>query len=587
MKQNIFSKLLTTYLVIILITLLVVGLFLTQLFQTYFYDARERELSLKGQQVSEIFSNMILGLQDPRISDDLLFALRRFMDAEVHLMAKDMLLLASSAGFDEAGMRLTDDELGLVLNGQVVSKRSFHQETREQMLTVVVPIFAMNDVWGGIFLNAPLTGISATVAQVRNMIAYAALAATILAMIVGFYMSKSISQPLQLMNRAALEVAGGNYQQQVEVASLDEVGQLARTFNYMSATLQQTVEALSHEKAKLENIMLSMNEGVLAIDRQGQVILANFQAKLLLQFQEEDLAGKEIHALFQDEGMPQLFMHVIATSETASTEYHLPDGKILFLQIAPLRRAGRTWGAVGILQDVTEVRRLEQMRRDFVANVSHELRTPMTSIQGFVEALLDGLAEDKDSQNRYLNIILDETVRLNSLVNDLLDLSQLEARQVSWPMEEVLLEPLFEQVTAKLQPQLEKQNLTVEIKVAENLPPVVGNRDRIQQVLINLLGNAVSFTPAGGKITLSASPSAEMVRISVSDTGVGIPPEEQEKIWGRFHKVDKARTRRFGGTGLGLSIVKQIVETHGGTVGLESIPGQGSTFHLTLNKKYT
>ncbi len=194
------------------------------------------------------------------------------------------------------------------------------------------------------------------------------------------------------------------------------------------------------------------------------------------------------------------------------------------------------------------------------------------------------MAEDKESQNRYLNIILDETVRLNSLVNDLLDLSQLEARQVSWPMEEVAVRPLFEQVAAKFQPQLERQNLTLEIKVDGDLPAVLGNKDRIQQVLINLLGNAVSFTPAGGKITLAAVPAAEMVRLSVSDTGVGIPPEEQEKIWGRFHKVDKARTRRFGGTGLGLSIVKQIVETHGGTVGLESVPGQGSTFHLTLNK---
>lgn len=584
MKSSIFSKLLTTYLVIILVTLFVVGLFLTQLFQTYFYDARERELSLKGQQLAEILSNMILGLQEPGISDDLLFALQSFMDAEVHLMSRNLLVLTTGAGFEAEGLRLTDEELGLVLGGQVVSKRVFHQTTREQMVTVVVPIFVMKQVWGGIFLNAPLTGISATVAQVRNMIAYSALTATVLAMIVGLFMSKSISQPLQLMNRAALEVAGGNYQQQVEVTSFDEVGQLAQTFNYMSATLQQTVVALSHEKAKLENIMLSMNEGVFAIDRQGVVILANPQAKLLLQLQEENLTGKEIYALLPDEGMSDLFMDVITASEVASAEYSLADGKRLFLQIAPLRRTDRTWGAVGILQDVTEVRRLEQMRRDFVANVSHELRTPMTSIQGFVEALLDGLAEDKNSQNRYLNIILDETMRLNCLVNDLLDLSQLESRQSSWPMEEVELKSLFERVVAKLQPQLEKQNLAVEIQMAENLPPVMGNRDRIQQVLINLLDNAVSFTPAGGKITIAANHAAELVRISISDTGVGIPLDEQEKIWERFHKVDKARTRRFGGTGLGLSIVKQIVETHGGTVALESVPGQGSTFHLTLCK---
>lgn len=583
MKSNIFSKLLTTYLVIILITLLVVGLFLTQLFQNYFYNARERELSLKGQQVSGIFSNMILGVQDPRITDDLLFALRSFMDADVHLMPREMLLLASCRGFEEAGLGLTDTELGQVLSGEVVSKRGFHEQSRQQMVTVAVPIFAMNEVWGGIFLNAPLTGISAAVGQVRVMIMYAALTATALAMFVGFFMSKSISLPLQQMNRAALEVAGGNYQQQVEVTSSDEVGQLAQTFNYMSSTLQHTVEALSHEKAKLENIMVSMNEGVIAVDRQGQVILANPQAKLLLQIYE-DPTGKDIFSLLPDEGMPALIGDVINTNENASEEYQLPDGKILSLRIAPLRRGNRTWGAVGILQDVTEIRQLEQMRRDFVANVSHELRTPMTSIQGFVEALLDGLAEDKDSQNRYLHVILDETVRLNRLVSDLLDLSRLETRQVSWPLETVALPPLFELVTGKMQLQLDKQNLSVQIITPENLAPVSGNRDRIQQVLINLLGNAVSFTPPGGRIVLSAEDAGHEVRISVSDNGVGIPPEEQEKIWERFHKVDKARTRRFGGTGLGLSIVKQIVDAHGGTVDLESTPGQGSTFTFTLKK---
>ena len=584
MKSNIFSKLLTTYLVIILITLLVVSLFLTQLFQTYFFNARENELLAKGEQVSGIFANDMLGLQDPRVTNYLLLTLRGFLDAEVHYFPRDMMLLSSCPGFDDAGLRLTDEELGSVLSGHSVSKRGFHQDTNEQMVMVAVPTVVMNDVVGGIFLNAPLTGISSALRQVRQMIVYAATLATMLAMIVGFFMSKSISLPLQQMNRAALEVAGGNYHQQVEVSSTDEVGQLAHTFNYMSSTLQQTVEALSHEKAKLENIMLSMNEGVIAIDRNGMVILANTQARLLLKLNETDLPGKEIDSLLPQAEMRELFMNVIDSNEINAAEYLVFGGKILSLQIAPLHRGDQNWGAVGILQDVTEVRHLEQMRRDFVANVSHELRTPMTSIQGFVEALLDGLAEDKESQNRYLNVILEETVRLNRLVTDLLDLSRLEKGQVSWPMESIQLQPLFADVVAKLHPQLIKQELAVDIENTDDLITVAGNRDRIQQVLINLLGNAVAFTPPGGKITLSAKDLGDMVEVRVSDTGVGIAPDEQDKIWDRFHKVDKARTRSLGGTGLGLSIVKQIIDAHGGDVDLESSPGKGSTFYFTLKK---
>ena len=583
MKSNIFSKLLTTYLVIILITLLVVGLFLTQLFQNYFFNARERELLTKGSQISAINTNLMLGFLDPRITRDLMFSLEQFLDAQVILVLREDLLFASCANFNPNGLTLDTDELSTILRGEPVRKRGFLEGTREQMVTVAVPAVIMNEVVGAVFLNAPLTGITDTMAQVRVLIVYAALGATFLAMIVGFYMSKSISHPLQQMNRAALEVAGGNFQQQVEVTSSDEVGQLAQTFNYMSSTLHQTVEALSHEKAKLENIMLSMNEGVMAIDLQGTVLLANPQAKLLLNLQQ-DITGQELTTLLPQPEMTELFMDVIATSEPAYGEYTVYGGKILFVQVAPLRRSDKVWGAVGILQDVTDVRHLEQMRRDFVANVSHELRTPMTSIQGFVEALLDGLADDKESQDRYLNVILEETVRLNRLVSDLLDLSRLETRQISWPMETVRLQPLMSQVITQLEPQFEKQNLTAEINAPDDLPAVLGNRDRIMQVLINLLGNAISFTPSGGKITVSAQEDESFVRILVTDTGVGIPLEEQDKIWQRFHKVDKARTRSLGGTGLGLSIVKQIVDAHGGEVGLESIPGKGATFYFTLKK---
>lgn len=584
MKSNIFSKLLSTYLVIILVTLLVVGLFLAQLFQNYYYNVRQRELVIKGQEISVILTNYMLGFQDRRTTDDLLFLLDRFLDARVVPVDRNTLLLASCPGFSEIGLTLTTEELDALLHGEIIAKRGYHQASRQQLVSVAVPMWILDEVVGAVFLHAPITGITGTIVQVRLLILYAALAATILSTMIGFYLSKSISRPLQQMNRAALEVAGGNYCQQVEVTSSDEVGQLALAFNYMSATLQQTVDALSQEKNKLENIMLSMNEGVIAIDGDMNVILVNPQAKRLLGLPGADPEGMKVGQVLPQEGMEKLFLEVIFARAAKVAEFIMPDGKILSLHVAPLRRQENEWGAVGIIQDVTDVRRLEQMRREFVANVSHELRTPMTSIQGFVEALLDGMAEDRESQEKYLRVILDETVRLNRLVSDLLDLSRLETGQVKWPMEPVLPAPLLDQVITKLLPQLEKNQLEVKTDFARDLPQVLGNRDRIQQVLINLLGNAIAFTPAGGKITVSAREEGQFLQISVSDTGPGIPLAEQEKVWERFHRVDKARARSTGGTGLGLAIVKQIVEAHGGKVGLSSVQGQGSTFYFTLKK---
>jgi two-component system sensor histidine kinase ResE len=581
-KTSIFSKLLSSYLVIILITLLAVGFLLSQLFQNYYYNARQTELIVKGEAVAAIFVNYMLGFQDNPAAGDLLFLLDRFLDARVVPVDRNTLLLASCPGFHEFGLPLTGEELETVLNGQAVSKRGWHQEQGLQMVTVAVPMFIFEDVVGAVFLHAPLTGIAGTATSVRTLIFYAALAATVLSTIVGLHMSKSISSPLQQISRAALGVARGKYGRQAEVTTNDEVGQLASSFNYMSTTLKETVDALSEEKTKLENIMLSMYEGVIAIDDHGLIIMANPQARVLLGLDGEDLTGKSIDGVLPLPEMAELFRETAGGQVSESAEFTLSRGNILSFHVSPPRAPGRTFGAVGVLQDVTEIRRLEHMRRDFVANVSHELRTPMTSIQGFVEALLDGLAEDRESEERYLNVILDETVRLNRLVNDLLDLSGLETGITRWPVEAVPLAPLFTEVIAKLQPQLDKLSLTADIHCPGDLPRIIGNRDRIQQVLINLLDNAISFTPPGGRITLAAEPEGASVKISVTDTGMGIHPAEQDKIWDRFHKVDRSRARGAGGTGLGLSIVRQIVEAHGGEVGLTSQPGNGSTFYFTL-----
>ncbi len=583
MIKQIFTKLLLTYIAIILVTLLVVGVFLSQLFQNYYFSAREKELVIKGQEISNVMVSYMLGFQDEKTTNDLLLAMDKFLDARVIPMDRQTLLYQACAGFEDLGIQMQHKEIDSLLAGEVVVRASDHPIFEDQMLTVAVPMTIMDEVVGGIFLSASMSALSDTIAQVQRLILLAALAAIFLSTTIAFYLSKSISQPLQQMNKVALEISKGNFSQQVEVTTSDEVGQLAETFNYMAANLDNTIEALSQEKNKIENIMVSMTEGVIALDPQERLILVNPQARILLGLESKSIRDMDINEALKEQALVEFFREPIKSGQIQTKEFVLPDETILRVQVSPLKKnRKKIWGVVGVLQDVTEIRQLEQMRRDFVANVSHELRTPLTSIQGFVEALIDGLAEDKESEQRYLNVIREESLRLSRLINDLLDLTRLEKGKEKISPAPLSVVETVDSVITRFLPQVNHNKLQVIKDLPQDLPLALGDRDRIEQVLINLLNNAINFTPEGKKVTIKGRQVDDMIQLSIIDEGVGIPESEQVKIWERFHKVEKSRTRAIGGTGLGLAIVKQIVEAHGGTVSLSSVPEEGSVFTFTL-----
>ncbi|WP_366923330.1 cell wall metabolism sensor histidine kinase WalK [Metallumcola ferriviriculae] len=466
--RSIFGKLMTTYLVVILITVLVLGILFSQLFQNFYLHERKQALLEAGQRINSILLNYRQG----QISWDqvsyVIHGIDRSMNAEIWLVDSEGRVYLDSRPGEEQWFsnHLGAEDMARVLRANVVTRTGFFGNRFDvAVISVGIPLFLEDEVAGAIFLHSPIYGIESTLQQVNRLILIAAIITSIFAVLIGYFMSRRISSPLQEISHAALQMADGDFNKQVTVNSEDEIGRLAESFNYMAQQLQQ----------------------------------------------------------------------------------------------------------------------LEDMRREFIANVSHELRSPLTSIKGFVSGMLDGTINGSD-QHRYLQIVSSETNRLSRLVNDLLDLARIEAGKVELSWQRVELNRLLRGVILKFIPRVEEKQLEVSLDTKEDEVWVTTDPDRLEQIIVNLLDNALRFTPSGKSITVAVESKAEKILISVEDEGTGIPPEQLKDIWERFHKADKARTRSKGGTGLGLAIVKKLVQAMDETITVESEQGQGSRFTFTVSK---
>lgn len=580
MPKTLLGKLFASYVVVVAVTLAVIGVLLPRLFSDYFLSAREAELVRKGEEIARAMAALGEGeLRPPEQA--WLQAMDRFLDARLLLVGADGLILASTSGRAPRGTRISAAEAGALLRGSVVKKRGFDPRFGEPMVSVAIPLEIRGQPAGGVILSTPVAGLSATVQAVRRLLMYAAGGALVTAAAAGYVLSRSISRPVQEMSRAAVEMAKGNFHQKLAVTSNDEIGQLAANFNHLAAALDRTVNALAEEKARIENILANMAEGVLATDGEGRLLLANPRARSMLEIGEEAL-GRHVRELGWDGALADLVSAVLASNASDTVEFTLGE-RFVVAHASPMTGArGSTSGCVVVFQDVTELTRLEQLRRELLVDVSHELRTPLTSIQGFVEALRDGIVEDEETRERYLATIHEEVVRLSRLIRDLLDLSLMQAGHTAWALAPVDVGAVVKRVASRLSPEANAKGITIALSVSTSLTPVLANEGRIEQAVENLLSNAVNFTPAGGQIEVAATEQGAEVKVSVRDTGPGIPAEDLPRIWERFYRVEKSRARLHGGAGLGLAIVKHIVEAHGGTVAVESRPGAGSVFSFTL-----
>ncbi len=409
----------------------------------------------------------------------------------------------------------------------------------------------------------------------------------LLALGLGYLFTRSLTGRIESIRKFSEKVAHGNLDARVKEVATDELGSLAESLNATADELQGTIDALREEKNRVAAILEGMRAGVLAIDSEGRITLMNPVLGRILQADLKESLSKKVTEVVRNAELKGILDRVLAEKKEATAVVDMAVGTRRSFEVVavPLGEAGlASGGVVAVLHDITRLKELENIRKDFVANVSHELRTPLTSIRGFAETLLDGALEDRNNNRRFVEIIKSHALRLSDLTMDLLTLATLESESFQLKPEKIDLPALVHEVLESFRPVALIKRHELEAVIEAGLPPVKADRDRIRQVLINLLDNAAKFTHEEGKISLEVRLSTERtgVELHVKDRGIGIPPSDLPRIFERFYRVDKARSREQGGTGLGLSIVKHIVEAHRGLVSVESTMGQGSDFCVTL-----
>ncbi|HXV93839.1 MAG TPA: ATP-binding protein [Pseudonocardia sp.] len=475
-------------------------------------------------------------------------------------------------------------EVRAALDGRVGRDLRTRGSAHVPLLYVAVPVRDAERVIGVIRLALPLSAVTASFGELNQTMLAGGVVALAVAFGIGIFVAGRVTRPVVEMQAIARQMSQGQFAVRAPVRSEDELGALGRALNVMVSRLSEQIRNLEAERAKATAILDGMVEGVVAVDGQECILLMNERARATFGVGPGRGEGKPFLEVIRNADLHEIFRSGRTAGGVFRRELRLvhPVDRTLRVTAVPLRLAGVEPGLVLVIDDVTELRRLEHVRTEFIANVSHELRTPLTAIQGYLETLLGGALEEREHARRFVEIAFRHTERLGRLLNDLTDLSNIELGKVSLRLAPLPLRPVVDSVLELVAAKARDGQVTLSAEVSEAIG-VQADHDRLVQILINLVDNAVKYTPAGGTVTVRARPTAEgSVEIGVSDTGVGIPRADLPRLTERFYRVDKARSRELGGTGLGLAIVKHLVLAHDGDLAIDSEEGRGTTVRVLL-----
>ena len=465
----------------------------------------------------------------------------------------------------------------IITNGE---KIDFHNITFSSVSGSIYsgrPLYVGEELRGCVLLILEIDEITGAFTRLSNSLWITALFLLPIMFLAALFLISNLLHPIGEMTKVARQLSKGNYDARIREQYRGELGMLARTMNNMSAALSRTIRQLENEKRQLGYILSSFSDGVAAIDKSGE--LTHFNPALMKMF-----GAVEVHTpidLVPDRMIWDAFMAVMDTEEMRTFHYNLPGERVLWITIVPIMSETEGCvGAVGLFKDATEIEQLERMRNEYVANISHELRTPLTSIRGLLEPLCDGMVKNEETRNRYYSIMLHEVERLSRLITDMLQLSRLQSGTENMNITLFDVNELLDDVTLSLMPEAKKRNCRIEVETKENLPSVMSDRDRIEQVLVILIDNAMRYAKSTVKLIVDDDPHD--VFISVWDDGCGIKKEDMARLFERFYKVDKSR--KEGGNGLGLSIAKQIMEKLDERLEVDSEEGKWTCFRITIKK---
>lgn len=443
---------------------------------------------------------------------------------------------------------------------------------------IAYPVISSNGkVKGILYMTSDLQNVYATVNESKTILTNATFLALIITVLLGFLIASSITEPIHDVTKKAEEMAMGNFDQFVEVKSDDEIGQLASMFNHLTLKLKETIQDMDLERSKLDTIFNYMAEGVVAIDRNGSIIHANPIAIEIL-----NLGPNYNEKIFNldDINLGNINYNIINTLEgDAITEI---NSQVFKVKYAPFKNEkSNIGGLIVVFQDITREHKLDNMRKEFVANVSHELKTPITTIKSYTETLMEDDI-DKDTRGRFLTVIDSECDRMTRLVRDLLQLSNLDYKKTNWKKVEVSMDEILNEIISKLDLVVKEKGHKVILKVEENIPNIIADKDGIEQVILNIISNSIKYTGEKGIIEIKVYMEGSNIVLSIKDNGIGIPEMDQARIFERFYRVEKGRSRDLGGTGLGLSIAKEIIEAHNGNIILNSVQNIGTEVIIKL-----
>ncbi len=588
MLNTINRKIFFSYLTLIFLVLILVGVSFTFLLEDHIISTRSNDQISTGKELTTLARTILTEFDQDH--SELLFFLDRALETRVWIVDDTGNIIKSSrpeAQLERGLVRISPEEMDILMQGEIISHPPNKNYYNTLMLSTGIPVIKGGRVIGGVFLHYPISGVRGTISQVQTNLLNSAIFAVVLTGFFSFWFSKSISRPILEMDLSARALAEGDFSKKIESSRKDELGTLSKTFNHMASQLQNTLNQLSQERDKLAHTVSSIEEGVLALNRDRIIILANQPA---INFFRPDKTpvefnGAKINELITSPEVLELIDKALAGRDKYSELIELEGNLTIFFQSFPIRNnSGEIIGIVALLHNLRNLDGLEEVQRKFFAGVSHELKTPLTAIRSYAQALLDGTAGDSKTRERFTKIICEEAENLGNLINELLDYSRLKAGKIEPRWQEFNLEELISEVLAGRKLALQDKKITVRKRSPSTEIPAGGDPSLIRIVMANLLDNAITFTPPQETIAIEIR-EEEKIWISIIDSGPGIPVEEIPFIWERFFRGKRNNPESGRGWGLGLALAREIIVAHGETISVQNRKNRGSVFSFSLPKK--